>query len=740
MIFTEKYDLKKICYAYENLDKIIEEKTLYQNGGYYRRILEDFIINDGEMEISYKYAESTNYGRKYGKGVQPLSKQMRNFLLCDSDVIDLDLKNAHPCILQHICDKYNVQTNKLKEYVLNRDEVIKKNFTIEEYAGHDIKKLILTATNQDKPLFTKNEWLKTYILEIKNIKDKIINHKDFKNIVKDANLKKQDKKNIDSSILNRIICKYESEIIDVIVDYLQTNNYEVFALMFDGLLLHSNDSIDSTISDLNEMIKEEYGSYFNLIQKPIVSNVDMGDYVENIDKIHAKIDRKVVRTALFYKLFDPIKIIHPCLYGIKKKKDGLYEFYKKSDFINATEHIKYGVRDEDGDVYKYVSVVYDFIDNEIEPERIKQEIIVEPENDNIEYYNLWRDWDVNTWEDVEEGDDVDAVDYYKKHLMALCNNEEPIFDAMNLWVAHMFKYPKNKSFIPIFVGKQGAGKDMWISWITALMGSEKKFESVSPEKDVWGDFNPMMKNSYLVHLSEFGRKNTQEYVGKIKSIATSGEILINEKNKGQYFIKSFHRFLGASNFNEPIPIEADNRRYMIIMTSSEFIGNIEYFKKGHSYNSNRRALKSIYKYIMSFDPPSNLNYHMVEDSEYMRYIKAVSVPVEEEWLRDFVKLKGVKGDDKCYKYKASDLYKAYKIWSKDSNKSFSYEQRKFYIQLKALTTQTTKHIIGSHKRDGNFYHFNYNQLLDEGVYTFGDEAIIYDEIHGNSNDEDSDFE
>ena len=112
--------------------------------------------------------------------------------------------------------------------------------------------------------------MKTYKLERKNIKDKIINHKYFKNIVKDANLKKQDKKNIDSSILNRIICKYDSEIIDVIVDYLQTNNYEVFALMFDGLLLHSNDSIDSTISDLNEMIKEEYVSYFNIIQKPIV--------------------------------------------------------------------------------------------------------------------------------------------------------------------------------------------------------------------------------------------------------------------------------------------------------------------------------------------------------------------------------------------------------------------------------------------------------------------------------------
>ena len=720
MMYTESYDLKKLCYAFENLDKLIDKKTFNQSGSYYKSILQSFIINAGSRDIDYFYAKGVEYGRRYARGVQPLKRCLRDFLLCDTNVIDFDLKNAHPCILQYICDKYNIQTCKLKEYVLNRDDVIDKHFIMERSAGDDVKRMVLTATNMDKTMFTKNQWLKSYQVEVNFIKKELIEHKDFKQIVKDANKVKQDKQNINSSIMNRILCKYESEIIDVVSEAIVNSGYEVFALMFDGVMFKGDESSSELMEDLNGFIKTNYADYFELVAKPIESNIDMGDYEVNIQNILYSIDSQETRTQMFMDVFDPIKIIHPVLYGIKTK-DGHHEFYKKEAFIESTEHIRYT---KDGNS---VSIVSEFLKSEIDPDRIKEGIVVEPQDNNKDNFNLWTDWNVNTWGDDMEDDDMEAVEFYKKHLLSLCNGEENIAEAMNLWVAHMFKFPKNKSFVPIFVGKQGAGKDMWIDWITEIMGSEKKFESVKPDKDVWGDFNPMMKRSFLVHLSEFGRKNTQEYVGMIKSITTSGQILINEKMKGQYLINSYHRFLGASNFNEPIPIEADNRRYMIIMTSSENIGNMEYFKQGHSFTNNKRALKSIFKYIMSFNPPSNLNYHMVDDSEYMRYIKSVSVPVEEDWLKDFVKLKGCEGDKK--KYRASDLYKEYKIWSKDANKSFSYEQRKFYIQLKALTTQTTKYIVGARVGGGNFYSFDYDGLLQEGVYTYGGDEEVYDSIH-----------
>jgi hypothetical protein len=567
MRLTEKYELKRLCYAYENLDKIIDKKTYDECGSYYKLILQRFIIDDGERDIYYKYSQYTNYGRRYSNGIQPFKQVLRNFLLKDSGVIDIDMKNAHPSILQHICDKYNIKTKFLKEYVEDRKAVLNKHFEIELHAGQDIKKKILIATNMDRPFQTKNEWLKCYIHEISVIKDKIINHKDFAKIKKDTEAKKQSSENKDSSCLNRILCKYESEIMDVVCESIKSNGHEPLALMFDGILTRCDGDVDDLISDINEFIQTEYSSYIVLEKKPYDSIIDMGDYEMSIEKIHADIDSKRTRTKLFYDLFDPIKIIHPCLYGIRKE-DGLYEFYEKAKFIQSVEHIKYGIRDEDGNIVAYKSVVEDFMNGEIEVDRIKTEIINSPvKNKNQKKHNLWTDWSINSLKVKDYKYDENAVEYYKNHLSSLCNHEEPIIKAMNLWIAHMFKYPENKSFVPIFVGRQGAGKDLLIALITFLMGKHKHFESVTPEKDVWGDgFNPMMKNAFLVHLSEFGRRNTQDYVGAIKSLSTSGSIRINEKNKGQYMIDSFHRFLGASNYNEPIPIEADNRRYMLIMT------------------------------------------------------------------------------------------------------------------------------------------------------------------------------
>ena len=753
MRLTEKYDLKRLCYAYENLEKIIDKKAYDECGSYYKLILQKFIINDGELDIDYKYAQYTNYGRRYSNGIQPFKTKLKNFLLKDSDVVDIDMKTAHPSILQHICDIYNIKTKYLKEYVLNKEAVLNKHFEIELHAGQDIKKKILTATNMDKPFQTKNDWLKSYIHEIGVIKEQLINHKDFAKIKKDAGMKKQDSKNMNSSILNRILCKYESEIMDIVTETIESNGYKPLCLMFDGLLTHCpRDKVDELIDDLNEFIQEQYSPYIRFEKKPYDSDVEMGDYEMNLDDIYGLIDSKETRTVLFNKKYDPVKIIHPCYYGIIKER-GIHEFYKEKEFIDSTKHIKYSVYTTDGKFSHYRSVVSDFFDDIIDPKRIKNQIINKPDYKGDENFNVWRDWAINDIKVEDYKYDEKAVDYYKYHLSSLCNHEENIVKAMNEWIAHMFKYPRNKSFVPIFVGRQGAGKDLLIALITFLMGEHKVFESISPEKDVWGDFNPMMRNAFLVHLSEFGRRNTQEYTGKIKSISTTGTILINDKHKTPFTIDSFHRFIGASNYNEPIPIEADNRRYMLIMTSPEHINKNKddkkkYFDYGWGLLKDMNAMKSIFQHIMSFEPPIDLNYHMVEDSDYMKYIKQISKLPEEVWLDQFIKLEGVEGT-KPKKYKLLDLYTNYKQWSKKNKKSFTYEERKFSINLKALITQTTKGIQTQHCREGNYYVFDYNALKHEGYYKYGidENEVKFDEIGSNEekisneeNEENSDFQ
>ncbi len=686
--FREEYDLRRVVYVYLNLDTFYDKKSQDDNKKQTKKFLEQLIINKGVLDFKYRYGNYTNYGRRYSYGIQGIKKEIRNFLLAGSVVRDYDLKSAHPSILYYLCKKHNINTDKqlLKNYVFNKDKIIQENFQEELYGNpdYDVKKLILTATNSDDFLKSKNKWIKEYQEEMKFIRDELKKIKDYKKILQDTDKIKQDKNNVNSSFVNRILCKVESEIIDIFVKITPDN--KVFALMFDGLLV--KDPPEDLLEDFNWFVKEHYGDYFNVVKKPIETHIKITDDWEyDLNEVCSEIDSFETRMDQLMNEMKPIKIINPPLYGITQG-DGTYEFYKKDAFIQSTEHITYTSTDKNGNE-EQKSIVNEWLKN-ISRNKIYTHIITDPTYEGDKKYNLWRDWDIKNW-DGEYYEDLKAVEFMRNHIKVLCRYNEEVASSIELWISHLLKYPKSKSFVPIFVGRQGTGKDMMIGWISAMIGNKKVFESTNPEDDIWGTFNPMMKNCFLIHLSEFSRKNTQDYSGKIKSITTTGTILINEKNKGQYTIDSFHRFIGASNKAEPIPIESDNRRYLLIHTSPDKIGDTEYFVEGHNYQKDPNAIKSMYNYFMSLEPPENFKYHMIKETEYMEFLKDISRPQEECWLEYFVNNKKEVGE--IHKFKTLSLFNEYRRWCDETRQSYKMDQRKFLIQLKvAIGNINTEHI------------------------------------------------
>lgn len=732
MAFREFYDLKKVGYTLENIDTFYDKKSQEENKKQVIKFLEQILINNGELQIKYNYAKFTNYGRKYSFGIQNIPRNIRNYLLSESNISDYDIKNAHPTILYYLCVKHKIHTEKqiLKQFVFYRDDVIQNNFQKELYEGKDVKKLILTATNCDDLLFSKNEWLIEYQEEMLFIRDELKKIKDYKKILQDTEKIKQDKNNQNSSFVNRVLCKIESEIIDKFVSFIQNQDLEIFSLMFDGLMVY--DGNDELLAQLNQVIKLKYGDYFEITKKPIITEIDDSTYVLDLDKLLGNIDSVETRMDLFIKTFNPIKIISPALYGFQLE-DGTYEFYKKDAFIQSVEHIRY--TNEKGE---NCAVVNKWLNEYITKDVIFNQIITDPTYDKKDNFNLWTKWDIENWAD-DWFQDIKAVEYMKHHILVLCNYDEAVAKTMELWISHAFKYPKNKSFVPIFIGKQGAGKDMFFAWIEKMMGEKKKFETSTPEKNIWGNFNPFMKSAYLIHLSEFGRKNTQEYTGQIKAIATSGKVTINEKNKGEYQIDSFHRFIGASNYAEPIPIESDNRRYLIIHTSPDKIGNSEYFNQGWGYLKDKNALKSMYDYFINLEPPENFQYHMIKETEYMEYLKDISRPQEECWIEYFVNNHKKYGE--IEKFKTLDLYDNYKSWCQQTRQSYTMEKRKFLIQIKVAVGNTTKHIQIKKTNGVICAIFDWDALDEEGVYVDMEEedfdtidSLNSEEVNGGGED------
>ena len=96
----------------------------------------------------------------------------------------------------------------------------------------------------------------------------------------------------------------------------------------------------------------------------------------------------------------------------------------------------------------------------------------------------------------------DAVGFVLNHIKILCNNENEVYEYFIKWIAQMIQFPEIKSICPTLISKEGAGKGSFIYLMQRMLGKNKVFETTDPSREVWGQFNGLMSDCFLVNLNE----------------------------------------------------------------------------------------------------------------------------------------------------------------------------------------------------------------------------------------------
>jgi hypothetical protein len=230
----------------------------------------------------------------------------------------------------------------------------------------------------------------------------------------------------------------------------------------------------------------------------------------------------------------------------------------------------------------------------------------------------------------------DALEIILRHIKILCDNDETVYDYLIKWIAQMIQYPAIKSICPILISKEGAGKGTLIYLLKQMLGNNKVFESENPTRDVWGEFNGKMVNTFLVNLNELSKKDTIASEGLIKTLITEPKITINTKGVGQYEINSYHRFIITTNKSEPIKTTNDDRRKLIIRSSDEKCGNKIYFNELYSLISDVNVVKTCYEYFKSIPNMDKFNLIPIPSTNYQSDLKELSKSPIEQWLNSLV--------------------------------------------------------------------------------------------------------
>jgi hypothetical protein len=315
-------------------------------------------------------------------------------------------------------------------------------------------------------------------------------------------------------------------------------------------------------------------------------------------------------------------------------------------------------------------------------------------------YNLWVPFAGECYKG-EYIKNLEGLNFFRNHILILCNYDNNVADYFEKWIAQMIQYPDVKTICPVLISNEGSGKGTLLKLLSLLLGTSKYFETTNPNRDVWGNFNSIMSECFLVNLNELTKADTIESLGKIKGLITDDALTINQKGAIQYKITSYHRFIVTSNNADPVPTQKGDRRFIVIRSSDDKKGDHEYFTQANNYMKDESVLRTIYDYFKNIPDMDKFGNIQLPITEYQQNIQDGNTSIVEQWLAYFTLQNESKDEVELLGIETFNLFQT---WKTEQNVKYDINCIKLGIQLKNL--QFNGILKGKHTKKGETKIFN----------------------------------
>ena len=193
------------------------------------------------------------------------------------DSIDVDLKNSIVTIIIYLAEKHNLKIPNIIEYSKDRENILKKINNDRMTA----KKIIISILNggfSDK--YHDDENINKFLKNIE--KESIFLHEYFYKI--DKRIDDEKIYNCKAKSFSRILQDYENQLLTNMHDYFSLKKIKMMSLIFDGILLLPNQSIN--IKDIKNYLYDKSGINMKISIKPFEchhkkfgeSNIDIKEF------------------------------------------------------------------------------------------------------------------------------------------------------------------------------------------------------------------------------------------------------------------------------------------------------------------------------------------------------------------------------------------------------------------------------------------------------------------------------
>jgi energy-coupling factor transporter ATP-binding protein EcfA2 len=770
---AEKFDTKN--YAQEKASQYYEnEKQQLMN---YQK---NYKKKKGGVAVRYLRTHKSKLGRVYAfksLGLTAFAKKTRNTLI-DNTMIDIDLKNAQLQLLRDICNSNNIDCPCLDEYSDEREPILKEMMDKYNVSRDACKKLFIRMTlggtfwgfaydNHIARDFEPTEFINDFQEELNHIGKQLIadndtlwnstklkidkNNKQIRD-TNEANKKwntenptlpqkptGKREKTAYGSFLSKILQEWEVRILECMYIYLRDNtdivNGDYFVYEYDGCKLLRDRvekyGVDKLIEELEGSITSSLGFKMKLDVKPM-------------DKIHEKFECEFVEDILERPLYEydtsnyeamkadfeeeNFKIMKSGNF-LCKINNGTWAFKKKSEMITTYEHLSVAVVKENKKTKETEIENKCFINLWLKDINMKRyddvDVFPPPRICPHNMFNIWTPFRGEILKDKGYIQRKWAIDMVEKHMLTMCDNDVDVFNYLRLWIGQLLKYPAIKSNVPIFTGNQGSGKTSIFNMLTAILGEDKCVETTSPDNDIWGTFNGMLSNSFLVVINELEKKQMSSSLGKIKGLVTDNALTINIKGVPQYKINSYHRFGMTTNKEDPFTTTKDDRRMWIVRVCDDLIGNKHYFDDFYDMLKMDDCIATLYDYFYNLEGVDNFNNVPKPVTDYQQILVGINTDIVDDFWKEFSQEHYYR-PDKVFEENCSVLYSQFTQFCKNRGCDMILSNRKFFG---STATKRIKGITEGQKTNkGSKKRFNINELVSH----YG---VVCDAKEGDTDDE-----
>ena len=579
----------------------------------------------GLVKVNYK--QNNKQGRYFGQGLQSMPRAVRH-TIAQEFYYDVDIKNAHPVLLEHYCSLKGLEHTYLSQYITDRDSYFEILQTEQGLDRESAKRLMLAIIN-GKTITEEDAYpdeVVDFYNELLEIRERVMEFEPALVKLGKRNLKKKGRglDNLGGTVVNLLMCDWENRVLMEMVNFFESHRFCVDVLVFDGCMVRKEDNnpLTEQVLRLCEAdVEQAVGVSINLVVKPMTEGLDIPEeaFADTYQAVKTRFEEdnfKCVGQACFYNTaFNMVRV---------KSKQDLKVSYENLTFLNEDGHrqpfIKEWLSDPEMRQYEFVEVV---------PPPLKC--------DQSTTFNLWKGFDVQEVEREECKEPSPNLSLLLNHIRLLSNNQEEIYQFVLKWLAFLFQKPAEKNNVALlFKSKQGLGKDMFYQMLEKMIGQKYSGNTARPERDIFGDFNLFLRNKILVVMNELDAKVGFRYSEKLKDLITNiKEPIRKMRTDVSESDRSFAHYMFFTNKEFPIKVERGDRR-LFVSEITQPVPSKEYFDRLGEAIQDPQALRELFDFLMSLDI-SQVDW--IRDkpmTEYMADLLEVGQDREMVFLKDLL--------------------------------------------------------------------------------------------------------